>query len=162
MKKLFLLIALAMLTFSAGHSQTAFDMKHIPAPLFRCPIYDGAADPAIQWNPEHNEWWIFYTQRRANVPNLPGVAYCYGTKIGIAASSDNGRSWYYIGHANLPEPDQGENTFWAPDVFVDGDTYYMIVTHHWSAPELGRKDKNALLQKQGPDKLGTGGRDKEH
>lgn len=129
MKKLFLLIALAMLTFSAGHSQTAFDIKHIPAPLFRCPIYDGAADPAIQWNPERNEWWIFYTQRRANVPNLPGVAYCYGTKIGIAASSDNGRSWYYIGHANLPEPDLGENTFWAPDVFVDGDTYYMIVTY---------------------------------
>ena len=129
MKKLFLLIALAVLTFSTGHSQTAFDMKHIPAPLFRCPIYDGAADPAIQWNPERNEWWIFYTQRRANVPNLPGVAYCYGTKIGIAASSDNGRSWYYIGHANLPEPDQGENTFWAPDVFVDGDTYYMIVTY---------------------------------
>lgn len=129
MKVIFFIIASLLMSFNLVCAQTVFDMKNVPAPLFRCPIYDGAADPAIQWNSERNEWWIFYTQRRANVPNLPGVAFCYGTKVGIAASSDNGRSWYYVGHANLPEPDQGENTFWAPDVFKEGDTYYMVVTY---------------------------------
>lgn len=129
MSKRIFCFVLTVLSVSIVLSQVVFDMKNIPAPLFRCPIYDGAADPAIQWNSERNEWWIFYTQRRANIPNLPGVSYCYGTKIGIAASSDNGRTWYYVGHAKLPEPDCGENTFWAPDVFKDGDTYYMIVTY---------------------------------
>lgn len=111
------------------YAQQPFDMQKIPSPLFRCPIYDGAADPAIQWNSEKNEWWLFYTQRRANVPGLQGVAYCYGTAIGIAVSTNNGQSWYYRGVANLPELDDGHNTFWAPDVFKNKDTYYMVVTY---------------------------------
>lgn len=106
----------------------AFDMEHLPAPLFRCPIYDGAADPCIEWNEARQEWWIFYTQRRANIPHLQGVADCYGCKIGIAASKDCGKNWYYVGTANLPEPRQGHNTFWAPDVFKYKDDYFMLVT----------------------------------
>ncbi|MBE0698764.1 MAG: glycosyl hydrolase, partial [Anaerolineaceae bacterium] len=36
-----------------------------PAPLFRDPIYDGAADPTIIWNREEKSWWLLYTNRRA-------------------------------------------------------------------------------------------------
>lgn len=39
----------------------------IPAPLFRDPIYDGAADPTIIWNREAKTGWQLYTHRRANV-----------------------------------------------------------------------------------------------
>ena len=61
-----------------------FDIEHAPAPLFRCPIYDGPTDPTLEWNAERQEWWMFYTQRRANVPNLQEVACVYGSKVGIA------------------------------------------------------------------------------
>ena len=105
-----------------------FDIEHAPAPLFRCPIHDGPTDPTLEWNEERQEWWMFYTQRRANVPNLQEVACVYGSKVGIAATKNNGKNWYYVGTANLPEPMQGQSTFWAPDVFKHEDTYYMIVT----------------------------------
>lgn len=126
---LYVPFCLMVLSCAALKAQVPFDMSKIPAPLFRCPIYDGAADPAVQWNSETNEWWLFYTQRRANVPSSPGVAYCYGTAIGIAVSDNNGESWYYRGTANLPQLDEGHNSFWAPDVFKDKDTYYMVVTY---------------------------------
>ncbi len=38
-----------------------------PAPLFRDPVYDGAADPVLVWNPDRCVWWMFYTQRRAKI-----------------------------------------------------------------------------------------------
>ena len=37
-----------------------------PAPLFRDPVTDGAADPVLIWNREEKKWWMLYTQRRAN------------------------------------------------------------------------------------------------
>ena len=50
-------------------------MKLIPeAPLFRDPIYDGAADPSIIWNSMEKTWWIFYTNRRAFSPKS-GIEY---------------------------------------------------------------------------------------
>lgn len=69
-----------------------FDIEHAPAPLFRCPIYDGPTDPTLEWNTERQEWWMFYTQRRANVPNLQEVACVYGSKVGIAATKNNGKN----------------------------------------------------------------------
>ncbi|MBQ5689092.1 MAG: glycosyl hydrolase, partial [Bacteroidales bacterium] len=60
-----------------------------PAPLFRDPITDGAADPVIIWNRQEKSWWMLYTQRRANA-ETENVAYCYGNAIGIASSDDNG------------------------------------------------------------------------
>ncbi|MEY8745235.1 hypothetical protein AB9M62_38850 [Bacillales bacterium AN1005] len=35
------------------------------APLFRDPIYDGAADPVVVWNHVEQAWWMIYTNRRA-------------------------------------------------------------------------------------------------
>ena len=37
----------------------------LPAPLFRDPIYDCPTDPTVIWNREEEQWYLFYTQRRA-------------------------------------------------------------------------------------------------
>lgn len=98
-----------------------------PAPMFRDPITDGAADPALIYNPLVKQWWMFYTQRRANT-EAANVAYCYGNPIGVAMSSDNGRTWVYKGTLALDfEP--GVNTFWAPEVAFDGEKYHLWVTY---------------------------------
>jgi endonuclease/exonuclease/phosphatase family metal-dependent hydrolase len=88
-----------------------------PAPLFRDPVYDGAADPVLVWNPSKQVWWMFYTQRRAKI-DVPGVEWCHGTEIGVAESRDSGFSWTYIGTLPLSHPDN-EYSFWAPDVILD-------------------------------------------
>lgn len=97
--------------------------KTAAKPLFRDPVYDGAADPVIVWNPRVKKWWMFYTNRRANVPGLSGVAWVHGTPVGIAESADGGATWKYVGTAaiELPESFGGKDaTLWAPDI-VRGD-----------------------------------------
>lgn len=98
-----------------------------PSPLYRDPIYDGAADPVLVYNRGQKEWTMLYTQRRANVQS-PGVAFCYGTAIGVAVSKDHGHSWVYKGALNL-EHEQGQNTFWAPDVVYENGLYHMFVVY---------------------------------
>ena len=101
-----------------------------PRPLFRDPIHDGAADPVVIWNPAEKKWFMFYTNRRANVPNLPGVSWVHGTRIGIADSVDGGASWRYRGLAEIDHAaGEKEFSYWAPDVVagVDG-TYHMFLT----------------------------------
>ncbi len=94
-----------------------------PKPVYRDPVYDGAADPMVVWNPHADKWWMFYTNRRANVEGLPGVSWVFGTPVGIAESAD-GANWSYAGTAefpDLPVSCGGDSaTFWAPDV-VKGD-----------------------------------------
>jgi hypothetical protein len=98
-----------------------------PAPMFRDPITNGAADPTLVYNPLVKQWWMFYTQRRANT-EAANVAYCYGNPIGVAMSSDNGHTWVYKGTLALDfEP--GVNTFWAPEVAFDGKNYHLFVTY---------------------------------
>lgn len=104
------------------------------APLFRDPIYDGAADPTIIWNRQENSWWIFYTNRRATAPG-PGVAWVHGTDIGIASSSDGGRSWIYRGIAQGLEFENGRNTFWAPEVIYHDGIYHMYVSYIQGIPD---------------------------
>jgi rhamnogalacturonan endolyase len=53
-----------------------------PKPLYRDPVYDGAADPVLIWNRQRKRWWMLYTNRRANVPGLRGVSWVHGTRIG--------------------------------------------------------------------------------
>ncbi len=105
------------------------------APLFRCPVFDGAADPTVIYNQNEKSWWMLYTQRRANQDGAD-VAYCYGSKIGVASSSDHGVTWIYRGALDLAiEP--GQNTFWAPEVVFDNGVYHMYVAYiqgvrnHW-------------------------------
>jgi hypothetical protein len=100
----------------------------VPAPLYRDPVYDGAADPVLVWNHCRKAWWMFYTQRRAKL-DLPGVEWCHGTEIGVAESRDGGRIWKYEGTLSLKPPDK-EHSFWAPDVVRDDHgTYHMFVSY---------------------------------
>lgn len=98
------------------------------APLFRDPVFDGAADPAIIWNSREKEWWMFYTNRRAWSPNT-GVAYVHGTDIGIAVSGDGKKTWIYRGTAQGLEFEWGRNTFWAPEVIEHEGVYHMYVSY---------------------------------
>lgn len=101
-------------------------------PLYRDPTYDGAADPVVIWNRERARWWMFYTNRRANVAGLSGVAWVHGTHIGVAESADGGATWETIGplEIELPQSIGGdEPTHWAPDVIAGPDgRYHMYLT----------------------------------
>jgi hypothetical protein len=109
-----------------------------PAPLYRDPVYDGAADPIAVWNAGTRTWWMLYTQRRAKL-DLPGVEWCHGCEIGVAESSDAGMTWTYRGHLPLSAPD-AEYSFWAPDVVRDDDgLYHMFVSYVPGAPETHRQ-----------------------
>ncbi len=111
------------------------EIQEAPAPLFRDPVYDGAADPVVFWNHQEKEWWMFYTQRRANELTAD-VAYCYGNSIAIASTNDHGKTWIYRGTLDL-EFERGKNTFWAPDVVYSEGKYHMFlayikgVRNHW-------------------------------
>ena len=115
-----------------------------PKPLYRDPVYDGAADPAVIWNPQIQRWWMFYTNRRAKVPGLSGVAWVHGTRIGIAESTDRGRTWQHVGTAEIdlpPEIGGAEPTHWAPEVFTAPDgIHHMLLTvvpgifENWNHP----------------------------
>ncbi len=126
---IFLLSLLGLLAIP----RVAADTAPVAAkPLFRDPVFDGAADPVVIWNPQVRRWWMFYTNRRANVPGLSGVAWVHGTKVGIAESADRGANWSYVGTADIELPaDLGgtEPTYWAPEVITAPDgTHHMFLT----------------------------------
>lgn len=96
-------------------------------PLFRDPIYDGAADPTVIWNQMEKKWFMFYTNRRANVKGLDGVTWVHGTRIGIAESSDGGAAWQYLDTCNIPFP--YNETHWAPEVIEHDGVYHMYLSY---------------------------------
>ncbi|MBN1128507.1 MAG: hypothetical protein JXA71_05950 [Chitinispirillaceae bacterium] len=113
---------------------TASGMQNAPAPLFRDPVCDGAADPTIIWNRQEKAYWIFYTNRRVNCcPGCTGVQWVFGTDIGIASSYDGGATWLYRGIAKLKGKndlnwDTNKNTFWAVEVIYDNGVYHMYAS----------------------------------
>jgi hypothetical protein len=117
-------IAVSLTMVPAG-AQTAG--KIAPKPLFRDPVFDGAADPVLVWDAGKSRWLMFYTNRRANAPNLPGVTWVHGTRIGIAESSDGGTTWKYVGTAALPYGN-ADYTHWAPDIVTHNGTYHMYLS----------------------------------
>jgi hypothetical protein len=104
-------------------------------PIFRCPVFDGAADPTVVHRRGTPEWWMFYTARRATL-TTPGVDWITGTRIGIAVSTDAGASWQYRGVVEGldPEDSPGLNTHWAPEVMWYGGSYHMFLTWGAGAP----------------------------
>ena len=134
--KIFQIVTALLLLIGGGVEPIIGQVLHkAPAPLFRDPITDGVADPSVVWNQESKSWWMFYTQRRANT-EAADVAYCYGTQIGVAETTDHGQTWVYRGTLKLDfEP--GHNTFWAPEVIFDDGEYHMFVSYiqgvrnHW-------------------------------
>jgi len=96
-------------------------------PLFRDPIYDGTTDPVIIWNKKEKKWFMFYTNRRANVKGLEGTTWVHGTRIGIAESSDGGANWQYRDTCNIPSP--YTETQWAPEVIEHQGIYHMYLSY---------------------------------
>ena len=123
MKRRILFLVIAVASFFPAIAQ----QHRAPAPMYRDPITDGAADPVVFWNDVEKCWWMLYTQRRAN-QETADVAYCYGNPIGIAQSDDNGASWYYRGTLDL-KIDRGHNTFWAPEIVYDKGVYHLFVAY---------------------------------
>ncbi len=116
-----------------------------PAPLYRDPVFDGAADPSLVWNDQERSWWIFYTNRRANAPDAQdGVRWCHGTDIGIASSADSGLTWRYRGVAKGLEFEPGRNTFWAPCLVEHGRTYHMFVAYVRGVPADWSGDRHIV------------------
>lgn len=112
-------------------------------PLYRDPVFDGAADPVVIYNPLVQRWWMFYTNRRANADGLRGVSWVHGTEIGIAEST-NGAQWRYVGTAAIDVPEElasANPTYWAPEVVRAGPgDWRMFLTvvpgvfENWSHP----------------------------
>ena len=118
--------------------------KPAAKPLFRDPTFDGAADPLVIYSGSFGRWYLFYTNRRANLKDSRGVEWVHGTRIGIAESLDAGVNWKYVGVADIELPPEfgGNNaTHWAPDVIRDdAGTFHMLLTvvpgifQDWNAP----------------------------
>lgn len=104
----------------------------LPSPLFRDPIYDSPTDPTIIWNEKEQEWYMFYTQRRAQDPII-GVAWVHGTDIGVATSKD-GAKWLYRGTLPNLAIEPGHNTFWAPEIIWAKGEYHMYMTYITGIP----------------------------
>ena len=124
-----LLPALLLLPIMAASRALAADSGPgpvAPKPLFRDPVYDGAADPVLVWDRAERKWLMFYTNRRANVPDTPGVSWVHGTPVGIAESADGGATWKYRGTAKI-EYGKPDYTFWAPEVVYRDGVYHMFL-----------------------------------
>jgi len=125
-----LLLLFAVMAVLASHAAPNDGVAD--KPLFRDPIHDGAADPCVVWNTHLKRWWMFYTNRRADVTNAPGVSWVHGTRIGIAESLDGGASWRYVTTARIelpPEFGGNEATLWAPEIFTEPNgLHHMLLT----------------------------------
>lgn len=104
----------------------------LPSPLFRDPIYDAPTDPTVIWSREEQQWYLFYTQRRATDVSI-GVSWVHGTDIGVANSID-GAKWLYRGTLQGLDIEPGRNTFWAPEIIWADGCYHMYVSYITGVP----------------------------
>jgi len=131
MRKIVLFIGFVLLSLSS-FPQTQEEgntllIDKCPAPLFRDPVFDGAADPVVIWNRQEKEWVLLYTQRRANIKGW-GLAWAHGTSIGIATSKD-GVTWLYRGTPEGLNFEKGHNTFWMAEAIYDEGTYHFWIVY---------------------------------
>jgi sucrose-6-phosphate hydrolase SacC (GH32 family) len=121
------LMALCLFSPTSLHGQVARGQT-AAKPLFRDPVYDGAADPTVIWNSKEKKWFMFYTNRRANVSGLDGVTWVHGTRIGIAESTDKGRTWQYRDTCDI-QYRLTDYTHWAPEVIEYKGIYHMYLSY---------------------------------
>lgn len=116
------LLAVMALSACAGSPQYA------PKPLYRDPVFDGAADVSIVYDPTEKHWAMVYTNRRASLKMAEDkdVSWVHGTALGVATSKD-GVTWDYQGTANIPEACTGP-TLWAPEIYAENGIYHMWLT----------------------------------
>ena len=125
---LFLLLIFIVLMPDFLFGQITKQVKFADKPLFRDPVYDGAADPTVIWNRKENKWFMFYTNRRANAPGLNGVSWVHGTRIGIAESTDGGATWKYRDTCDIRYR-MKDYTHWAPEVIEYKGMYHMFLSY---------------------------------
>ncbi|BDZ41372.1 hypothetical protein GCM10025865_06710 [Paraoerskovia sediminicola] len=128
-----------------------------PAPLFRDPVQDGATDPVLVRHLERGEWWLLYTQRRAQAPG-PGVAWVHGSDVGVAVSTDRGLSWTYRGAlgaaAGLPGDPTApwrRDTYWAPEVVHAAGEYHLFLTVIAGVPDAWAGHDRRIVHLTSPD-----------
>jgi len=126
--KTLLLILLCTLTLSELYSQQNKKEAIADKPLFRDPVFDGAADPVVIWNQKEKKWFMLYTNRRANAPGLDGVSWVHGTLIGIAESENGGATWKYRDTCDIRYR-LTDYTHWAPEVIEFKGLYHMYLTY---------------------------------
>ena len=122
MKSLLSALAIALpLVFSSWAD--AADIA--PKPLYRDPVFDGAADVSIIYDRGAKLWKMFYTNRRATMklPDPQDVEWVHGTAIGVATSADGVR-WRYEGTAQFPKACT-DATLWAPEVMYENGMRFM-------------------------------------
>jgi len=123
--------------------------------LYRDPVYDGPTDPRVVID-DAGRWWMFYTQRRANVADAgPGVSWIHGTRIGVAASAD-GLEWSYQGTLEpsasglaldpAGPPELVDRTHWAPEVIHDGTRWRMYLTEIDGIPDRWPGHARAIVE----------------
>lgn len=127
-KQLLIIVLIIFLLSPALIAQENKDGKIVAKPLFRDPVFDGAADPVVIWNKVEKKWFMFYTNRRANAKGLDGVSWVHGTRIGIAESMDGGATWNYLDTCDI-QYRLTDYTHWAPEVIEHNGLYHMYLTY---------------------------------
>ena len=111
-----------------------------PKPLYRDPVFDGAADASVVYNRALSRWELFYTNRRATLrlDDPKDVSWVHGARIGIAATTDGNR-WQRVGELEIPAACAGD-THWAPELLEHEGVYHLWLTivpgihSTWSGP----------------------------
>lgn len=165
MKPLISTLALAVPLICSGWTQAA---GTVPKPLYRDPVFDGAADVSIVYDRAAKLWKMFYTNRRATMklPDPKDVAWVHGTAIGVATSPD-GVQWRYQGTADFPK-ECTDVTQWAPELYYENGTYHLWLTivpgifHRWGVAGAEARIEHLTSTDlsrwtcEGPVKLDTG------
>ena len=121
-------------------------------PIFADPVLDGAADPTVIHRRGTDEWWMFYTNRRARLGG-DGFGWIHGSPISVAVSRDGARTWTYRGTVvGLDDPaDPGLNTHWAPEVIWGLGEYHMYLTYISGAPTGFERAERRIVHFTSPD-----------
>ena len=97
-------------------------------PLYRDPVWDGAADVSLVFNRGLKHWEMFYTNRRATLrlDDPKDVSWVHATPIGIA-TTDDGNRWRVSGEAKFPAECTAA-TLWAPEILDADGVYHLWLT----------------------------------
>lgn len=136
---------------TVGHPVPGADAA--TAPLFRDPIFDGAADPTVIWNPHEGAWWMFYTNRRTTITLEQGLSWLFGSDIGVASSADGGSSWQYRGTVDGLAFEWGRGTYWAPEVVEHDGTFHLFLSYIRGIPTSGPPPQMRIHHYSSPDLL---------
>ena len=134
------------MAFGADPPPAARESRKAPAPLFRDPVHDGAADPTLVWHREEKRWWMLYTNRRADADSETGVKWVHGSDIGLASTADGGLTWDYRGIARGLEfeGEGSRNTFWAPEVVFHKGVYHAFISYVRGVPQTWEGTRDIL------------------